>query len=549
MKTYITKKSLRNGTKVLPVGEYHSLSWLKNSIFLFLFISIVISCKKDFFQLDRPPQSPWSTLKEFEKSPIGLYYVLFSGDKWNVTWVNSWIVKNSLADDIGWVNDASYGYWRKSKEFNTYTDKNFLNLYRVIGGANWALDFVDTKKGNLFPEITEQDSINNLNRIIGEIHFCRAYAYYLLETTYGHAFVPGGANDSKDIPMPVHFANTTTEAKNPVIGTTKQVWDLIQSDFAIARQLLPEKYINGVMHPSYEVRASKFAASAMLMRTYFQRGEYDKALVECNYIIDQNKGAYDLTEAPIEAYNKSTLSRGNEVIFYAPYYDISLAVKGPNHLSVGNNTYENNGKCNWVESHMTSLVVKRLGWMNDPLNDTTINIAARSDKRFQQLMTVRYPENKQRPGSFFETRNETKNISTVWCWKYYRGSGLWNTNIPLIRLAEVYLTRSIIRYNSSDKPGAADDLNVVRKRAWDVSVGGAFVPITPNDITADIIGDERIVEMFGEADRIDYLRGLKVDVPPGERATERGYTTVPYTSEDFVWSIPQRELIYDISLQ
>jgi hypothetical protein len=545
MKDFINNINVQ--TKSSLIMKNRGTALLQRSILLLLPFLMTTSCQKDFFKLERPPQNPWNTITEFERAPIGTYANLFSGDKWDITWVNTWVVKNSTGDDVDWVNDASYGYWRKSKEFNTYTDKNILNLYRTVGASNLALDFVDQNKGNPYPGISISDSISNLNRIVGELHFCRGYAYYLLETTFGHAYVPGGPNDSKDIPMPVHYATSATEAKNPVIGSTQQVWNLILSDFKIAKQLLPEKFISGVMHPSYEVRANKFAAAGMLMRTYFQMGQYDSALIQCNFIIDQNNGAYDLTEDPIEAFNKSTLARGNEVIFYAPYYDVTL-VPGPNHLSVANQTYQNNTLCIWAEDRLAKSVVARLGWMNDPVNDTSFNSAALRDKRFQQLMAVRYPIDRHRPGASVDPRSVINTTTTIFTYKYFRGAGLWNTNVPLIRLAEIYLTRSILRFNQGDKTGAADDLNVVRQRAWDVSVGGPFVPVDASMITADIIGDERIIEMFAEGDRIDYLRSLKLDIPPGERAAERGYTTVPYTSEDFVWAIPEREQIYDQSL-
>ena len=117
-----------------------------------------------------------------------------------------------------------------------------------------------------------------------------------------------------------------------------------------------------------------------------------------------------------------------------------------------------------------------------------------------------------------------------------------NTNVPLIRLAEIYLTRSVLLFRSGDLAGSTADLDMVRRRAWDTQKGGPFVPTT--SINEQKINDERIIELFGEADRIDYLRSLKVDIPNGER----GPGTVPYTSEDFVWAIPVREALYNEGL-
>ncbi|MDJ1502505.1 RagB/SusD family nutrient uptake outer membrane protein [Xanthocytophaga agilis] len=498
-------------------------------------------CSEEYFELKRPPQTPWSTVEEFERAPIGLYASLFSGDSWNMAWVDVTIVKTSMGDDVDWVNNAEWGYWRKTKEFNKYTDKGFLLIYRAIAGANNALEFVEANNGNPFPTESEENIQDNVNRIVGELYFIRAYSYYLLETTFGHAYVPGGANNTEDIPMPTKYPKSVAEAKNPKIGTTQEVYDLIVADFQKAKDLLPEEYEDD-MHPSYQVRASKFAASAMLMRAYFQRGEYDKAKLEADFIIDQNGGRYNLTEDPIAAFSKSAIERAKEVVFYLPYYDETG--QAPMHLTVLNHSAGPWGQCGWVETRMSNSTIKRLGWMTDPITDTTLKVAAKRDKRFTQLFAVRYPVSKAKEGQATDERNEVKDITTIWPYKYYRGGKEFNTNVPLIRLAEIYLTRSISRFKAGDKSGAAEDLNVVRKRAWNTTVGGPYVEVTGADITENMIHDERLIEMFGENDRIDYLRALKMDIPKGER----GAGTDPYTSEDFVWAIPTRELLYNESI-
>jgi hypothetical protein len=505
-----------------------------------LFISVV-SCN-DFFEIERPPQAPWTTIDEFERAPIGAYAGLFSGHEWNMAWVNERIVKSSMGDDIGFVSDPTYGYNRNSKEFNVYMERNFVQLYRVIATVNNALEFAEESNGDPYPSLSADEKTNNVNRIIGELHFIRAYAYYILQTTFGHAYVPGGANETIDIPMPTRYAKSAIEARNPTIGTTKQVYNLIVSDLRKAKALLPEKFDATKHHPSYAVRANKFAASGLLARTYMQKGVYDSAILECNFIIDQNNGAYDLTEDPIEAFNKSSLNRGREVIFYAPFFDDLLPA--PNHISVINHTWDNS-PTPWVETYMGFSTVTRFNWMNAPQSDTTININAKRDKRFSQLMKVRYPENRHTPTQAFDNRTAIRNFTTFFSNKYYRGAKNVRTNVPLIRLAEIYLTRSVLRLRAGDAAGAASDLNIVRARAWNAAVAGAaYVNVTAGSITESMINDERLIELFNEGDRIDYLRALKVAIPKGER----GAGTDPYTSESFVWAIPALELNFNDAL-
>jgi hypothetical protein len=124
----------------------------------------------------------------------------------------------------------------------------------------------------------------------------------------------------------------------------------------------------------------------------------------------------------------------------------------------------------------------------------------------------------------------------VWIDKYFRSPYSYGeySNRPMIRLAEFYLTRSILRYNSGDRQGAAADANVVRRRA-----GLADIPATA--LTADDIHNERIKELTSEhGDRIYYLIGLRLPLYIGDRDPAR-YTPVmpPYT--DYYWDVPLYE--------
>jgi starch-binding outer membrane protein, SusD/RagB family len=514
-------------------------------IMLIGMLTTSVSCS-DFFEIERPYQAPWNKLKDFERVPIGLYATMFSGHEWGMLFVNERIVKTSMGDDVGFVVNPEWGYTRRTTEFNAYTERVFAGAYRAIAAANNALDFVEENNGNPFEGEREEDIEHDFKRIMGEIYFVRGYAYYVLQTMFGPAYIPGGDNSAPAIPMPTSLAATVEEARNPVIGTTQQVWDLIVSDFQKAKELLPVKYDQGLHPQGYEVRANRFAAAAMLMRSYLQRGEYESALEQCNFIIDQNGGEYDLSEDPIAAFNKSASpKRAKEVIFYAPFYDPNLP--RPSHLSVLNHTWDGR-QCTWAETYMSFSTVRRLDWMDAPESDTTINLAAKRDKRFSQLMAVRYPQNQHKESQYFDTRQQIRNVTTIFGNKYYRATsgvaGMY-TNVPLIRLAEVYLTRSILRLKANNPGGAAADLNVVRERAWDEVVAGeAYTPVTAGEITEQMIHDERLIEFFNEGDRLDYLKAMKVPIPKGDR----GEGTDPYTSQNFFWTIPSLELNFNEGL-
>lgn len=501
---------------------------------IFAVLSSFLSCTDDAFDLEQPPEVPWTTIGEFERVPVALYHSVYSGHHWNIPYANYAMFKVSAGDDIAYVSDRSWGYFRDSKQNNVWSDANFQLLYRTIGTANDALEFVNEFNGMPYPEASADEILNNFNRILGEIHFMRGMAYYYLQTFYGKAYNPNGDNGDAVLPYRVTFATNVDEATSPDIGTTQQIFDLIISDFQQAFTLLPESFDSAKHHPSYEVRANKYAAAAMLMKTRFARGEYDQALELCNFIIDGNNGSYDLTEDPIEAFNKSGTIRGREVIFYAPYFDVSLPP--PHHMSVLNNTYDNGRLCEWAETRMSKALLTKLNWLTD-FTSSDFNMEALRDKRFQQLMEIRNRSGVTPGREGADPRPEIQGETTVWPFKYYRNGESFFTNIPLIRLAEIVLTRSILRYKAGDINGAAQDLDLVRRRAWDEEVS-PYQPITAGELIEDMIHTERMVEMFNEPDRIEYLRSLKMDVPPGDRENT-GFE--PYNSENFVWSIPVAE--------
>lgn len=499
------------------------------------------SCNEtDFFELKHPPEFPYQNVTELERSVLGIYEKGLLNDQWNNPWVNHVILRESVGDHVGFADNPEWDYDRSVHDWNVYIFRSWILFYQVINAANFTLDYLEKNDWNPYPDLSEDDKTYNLNRIIGELYFMRGFAYYHLALMHCPPY--GGGDETPAIPFRKHFAGNVEAATQPELGTSQEIYEFIVEDFKKAKDYLPEKYISGVMHPSYQAgRANKFGAAAMLARTYFQMHDFEKARQECDFVVDQNGGQYDLSEDPIEAYNKSSLARGKEVLMYAACYDeVEAETKGFWHLSVLN--HRQNGRFTpWVETHMAAGTLKRLGWMPDPINNKTISDIAKRDKRFQQLFAVREPYLppllRRDTSAYYEDRSYLT-YRTIVSDKLERGSKGRYTNYPLLRLSEFYLTRSVCRFMEGDMQGAADDLNVIRARAWDETIGGTFQPVTAAEITEEMISNERLIEMFAEGDRVHYLKGLKRDIPPGER----DMAVLPWSSPDLVWAIPTEEL-------
>lgn len=521
------------------------------------------SCKDEaFFEREAPPETPWLNVTEFERAVIGAYSNFVPG-----SWGGGVIGGHRFVKTIG--EDATYWipgeggdvptdalYYRNTNTQIGYLDYN--NCFRVITNANIGLDFLEANTGNPFPNASQQDIQQNLPRQKGELLFLRGATYWQMAVTFLPWYKPEGGNDARILPLRTTFP-AGREAANAKIGTVEEIWQQVVSDLSQAKELLPEQYISGVHHPTYEHgRADKFIAAFLLGRVHFQMGNYAEALEEINFVIDQNGGRYDLTEDPIEAWNRSDPSRGRETVWSFPYFDptegsqwLLFSSFNKSHYNAlngggpgttdGPTAFDRKGSFSpWAGFTMSTSIMQQVGWMDVNLAETE---EAQRDKRYQQLYYRLEPyrdpatmTDEENAMGKWEFRYPKVTTPLVWPNKYFRGDNGRETNIPAFRLAEMYLTRAIIRFKQGDVAGATQDVNVIRERA-------GLDPLST--VTEQQIHDERIKEMSQEGDRLDYVRALKLPILPGDRDPNRPNSTIDYPYPDFYYPIPQAE--YDLN--
>ena len=509
-----------------------------------------------FFELENPPATPWSNVEEFEKAAVGTYWAAFRRSQWSNLIGSPRLLKTVQSDIVqllpGTIGDIPFNemYLRESEKEISNATGIFRNCYRVINTANSAIQFLHDHDRSPFENLT-QNEIVNLRRIEGELHFMRGYAYWTLATVFMPIY--GINNNAAYLPLRTTFEEKINEIKNPKIGTVEEIYNLIKSDFELAKSLLPKRYESGVHHPSYAYgRANAFAASAMLAKVNIMMQDNDAALNELNFIIEENGGDYTLDQDPIEAFNRDDETRGNEVIFYALYYDpisdvnayelTSMTLQSYNATNGGNEWPNGFVRITWNQFAFSYSVLKQIGWMSDPENgDFTVTEEALNDKRYNQLYRLLegYNGTEGADPSKFETVYGSITNPVVWCDKYFRGKDHGKlTNIPIIRLAEIHLTRALLRYRMGNVQGATEDINIVRQRA-------GLESIEPSSLTEDTIHNERIKELAFEGDRLDYLRASRLSIPGGDRPNA---LALPPDSPSFVWKIPQREIDLNTNL-
>lgn len=519
-------------------------------IFLYLLGVVLLvptsSCNnEEFFELTYPVQPPWLNATEFEKAAIGAYYALSGNGGFRQIFPARRATGIAISDEAVYLSNAGGDrdfesiYLREGDtEIGFLSGAVFQSAYAAIGIANAGLDFLESTEYDPYPFDAEKRQVP---RIHGELRFVRAFAYWSLAKVFHPPYEAGGANADRVLPKRLTVPTTIQQASVSEVFSTQELYQAIVEDLKMAKELLPERYIAGQHHPSFQDgRANKFAAAALLARVYFQMGMYDQALAELNFVIDQNGGDYNLSEDPIQAFNKDSNSRGKEVIWYYMQYDGDgigtwkavgrFQLYNKNGRVTGDGSLENNNSGSRTLAASDAFVAAA-GWMADPKNGNYAETpAARNDKRYSQLF-FRYEEPSASQGTP-EKRFTALTRPYIWNNRYYQAPRSQRSNTPVLRLAEMYLTRAIIRHMKNDVAGATADVNMVKKRA-DV----VHVPYT--SVTAEQIHRERMIEMAFEGDRLHYLQALKLPIPPGDRS---GVAAIPFNSPGLWFRLPQNEL-------
>jgi hypothetical protein len=180
---------------------------------------------------------------------------------------------------------------------------------------------------------------------------------------------------------------------------------------------------------------------------------------------------------------------------------------------------------------MSQDIAEFIGWIN-PV-DSTETIEATNDKRYKQLFVwvnqsdSTIPPWMQDTTKVYETRFPWVHRSNIWNNKYYRGENGKYTNVPVIRLPEMYLTKAIIEFRLNRDDMGLGEVNVVRNRAGLTNL---------TSVKEEDIHKERIKELAFEGDRLYYLKSLKMSISAGDRDDQ---SLLQYDDNRLYWPIPE----------
>lgn len=355
-------------------------------------------------------------------------------------------------------------------------------IYPVIFVANSAIEGLD-KSTLLTPAVKQQ--------LLGEAKFMRAFCYFHLVNLYG------------DVPL---VLSTDHKVNSSLARASKNdVYQQIITDLKEAQNLLSSNYLNGSLQiyagALEKVRPTKWAATALLARTYLYTGAWSNAESEATSVI--NNTSYSL-----DTLNGVFLKNSKEAIWQLqPVRNTSFSNTQEGVLfvlpSTGPNTDFPVFLSNSIVNSFELNDKRRAKW----IDSVTVTISGAPTKFY-------YPFK-------YKIGNITMPVSEY---------------SMVLRLAEQYLIRAEARAQQNNLSGALADVNTIRTRA-----GLPNLNINNQASLLAAIAQERKVELFTEWGHrwFDLKRTNTTDAVMNIVTPTKGGT---WASTDQLYPIPRGEL-------
>ena len=409
-----------------------------------------------------------NTAQDLEAALIGAYSIMAGGQLYGT---NLFMLADLQASE-------GMATWRGTFQGQRQVSLHNMTRDNSEASRTWIAAYRAINMANIvLDKISVVTDPDQKNKIEGEALFIRGIMHFELVRYYGKPWGATATNDGAGIV--VKTTATYSEEAATARGTVKQAYDQAIADLTTAVSKLPES--NGV-------RGDKYVALAFLARVYLQQGDYAKARDAANQVIESQQ--YSMNNSVMDAFLEDNT---NEVI-----WEIEQDV-------------QNNA-----------------GTSNDGLATFYASMPGigRADVRVDEPFVSSYDANDNR---------------RIW---YYQGTGArplnwytykWNSfsqNLPVIRLAEMYLIRAEANFRLGTNVGQtpAEDLAEVRNPSR-VGLSVITAP-TLNDIL-----NERILELAFEGLRVHDVKRLKQTL-----VNPVTFATIDWDDDLMVFPIPQREV-------
>jgi len=328
----------------------------------------------------------------------------------------------------------------------------------------------------------------NGNRVIGEAHFLRAwihFEYLKMEGDQWNTKNPA-SNSSARGPLlrfkPQLTLEDIPQARTPLAAA----YDSIIADLKLAEQLIPESFNPSIHDVSFQARANKAAASALLAKVYWQQNDFTNTLVQVEKVIGTTPGTslFPLATSFDQLYKRSGITNTTNTTNRSEVILEYVAVPPSKVYTLAGLQMDNA----WTRGTTTTLPVNWFYFGSYFRSITAFDLTR--DRRYLELINPAY------------TRTSGGKTYSGWSSKKFTVA----SNLVFIRSAEMVLMRAEINARRNQLQSSLADLNLIRSRA-------GLLPLTGTDITSQtaMINEvirERVRELFAEGYRSHELKRL-----------------------------------------
>ncbi len=427
-------------------------------------------------------QSKELTLSKFsglDDAAAGTYLYLQSNAWFGCQYVlNNELMAGNATNPVslpgsGRYREAEPWSFTESSTWSTWT-----YAYLTIAAANNVINNLEGKTSN---EVSQKD----IDNVMAEALFMRAFCHFQLVNIYAQPYLNGANKDMLGVPY-MKEAVISQPARN----TIGEVYDAIVADLTNAESLMSDDYQrSGVVDALATV--TKPAIQALLSRVYLYMGKWQECADYATKVINSDKFSLYDAEAYLDMWSLNTAAAGGEIIFEV-------------YSSKKNDSWDDSG---WT---MLPYVTSINGSADVCATEDLFNMYEPGDVR-SQLFDV--------------------NVNDHFMTKYIGKTGSVDpkeSNIPVLRLAEMYLNRAEALARGAQIQGATaqKDLDAITTARGASSV---------TEASTSAIFDERRKELAFEGHIwFDYKRLGKSITRTDFRATQNQNINFPGN----IWAMP-----------
>ena len=383
--------------------------------------------------------------------------------------LNDLIGNNANINFTGTFAGLTDAYQTLMVSNNSFAASTWIGAYNTINRCNNVLSSLD--------KVTSTPA--KKSSVEGQALFIRASMYFELVRLYAKTIGDGDASSNPGVPLVLTKTESVTNADYIPRASVKAVYDQVVADLTKAESLLPS---------SNTIYATKWAAAAQLSRVHLMLKNYAAAGDAANRVI---------------AGSGKTLNTDFTKLWF---------------------TFINNGGANPAEYIFAMTVTAQDG--TNSLNTyfgRNVGIAGTAGRSDCKIKAAHI--------ALYETGDIRKTYFALSGGNNYTRKHLDRYgNVPIIRLAEMYLTRAEANFRNNTAVGAAplSDINSIRTR-----VG---LPAL-SSLTLDAITKERYLELAFEGHNLHEAKRLQKPVGANN-----------WNSPKLILPIPQREMDVNKSL-